>query len=438
MIDTEKDGRKLVERALLIGFQDVESGLGEAKEHLAELGELARTLGVPVLDRRIVSVKQPKAKYLLGAGKAGELATLADEIEADCLIFDTELTPSQQRNWEALTKKCVIDRQEIILDIFAERATTREAIIQVDLARMRYALPRLTRAWTHLSRQKGGAKGTRGEGEKQIEVDRRLVQDRIAALRRELKEVRRHRVTQRKLRERKAVPHGAIVGYTNAGKSSLLNALSGSEVLVEDKLFATLDPTTRRIPLSGAGEILLTDTVGFVRKLPHLLVEAFKSTLEEAALADFVIHVIDATSHLVEENFATTMSVLTELDAGDKPMLTVFNKIDLLWDPMVKAKLRALFPGCVFISTHSGEGLDELRFRLSLQAGKNTRYLRLRIPPSRHDVAAMAHREASVIATEYDDEGFLLMNLSVSDGNAARFAEFMRGTEHGDIPRQNN
>jgi GTP-binding protein HflX len=258
-----------VERAILIGLHDNQTDYHEAEEHLEELEELVKNLDIPVIDRLLVNLKVPMARYLLGSGKAEEIAELADEQQADCLIFDGELSPSQQRNWEKLTKKCVIDRQEVILDIFANRASTREAVLQVELARMQYSLPRLTRAWTHLSRQRGGAKGTRGEGEKQIEADRRMVQQRISQLHRELKEVRKHRQTQRKSRERHQMPHAAIVGYTNAGKSSLLNRLCDSNVLVEDKLFATLDPTTRKVKLSNNQELLLTDTVGFVRKLPH-------------------------------------------------------------------------------------------------------------------------------------------------------------------------
>ncbi|MFA7231970.1 MAG: GTPase HflX, partial [Victivallaceae bacterium] len=303
MINTEKDNRKLVERAILVGVHDTQTTPSEAREHLEELEELVTNLNIGIIDRLLVNLKTPQSQYYVGSGKAQEIFDLIEELNADCLIFDGELSPSQQRNWERFTKICVIDRQEVILDIFAERASTRESVLQVELARMQYYVPRLTRAWTHLSRQKGGNKGTRGEGEKQIEADRRLVKDRIKFLQLELQEVRKQRDTQRKNRDRNEIPHAAIVGYTNAGKSSLLNKLSGANVLVEDKLFATLDPTTRKILLPSKQPLLLTDTVGFVRKLPHNLVEAFKSTLEEAVLADFLILVLDISSPYVEEHW---------------------------------------------------------------------------------------------------------------------------------------
>ncbi|MDD3118422.1 MAG: GTPase HflX, partial [Victivallales bacterium] len=249
MIETEKDGRRLVERAILVGICDYDIAEAVVREHLAELAELVGNLGIPIIGEELIRVKESNPRYLIGSGRAEELRQRIEDEKADCLVFDCELTPSQQRNWEKLTRICVVERQEIILDIFAARASTREAVLQVELARMQYSLPRLTRAWTHLSRQHGGAKGTRGEGEKQIEVDRRLVKQRISSLQAELKTVRRQRATQRKRRDRNDVPHVAIVGYTNAGKSSLLNCLAGADVLVEDKLFATLDPVTRRIIL---------------------------------------------------------------------------------------------------------------------------------------------------------------------------------------------
>jgi GTP-binding protein HflX len=424
MIDTEKDNRKLVERAILIGLHDNQTDYHEAEEHLEELEELVKNLDIPVIDRLLVNLKVPMARYLLGSGKAEEIAELADEQQADCLIFDGELSPSQQRNWEKLTKKCVIDRQEVILDIFANRASTREAVLQVELARMQYSLPRLTRAWTHLSRQRGGAKGTRGEGEKQIEADRRMVQQRISQLHRELKEVRKHRQTQRKSRERHQMPHAAIVGYTNAGKSSLLNRLCDSNVLVEDKLFATLDPTTRKVKLSNNQELLLTDTVGFVRKLPHGLVEAFKSTLEEAILADFLILVLDVSSPNVEEHWATTLSVLSELGAEDKRTVIIFNKLDLQDDPVFLAKMRSLHPDTIFISTVTKVGLDKLEAELIRQTRKDSEIIRLRIPPDRHDLISLAHSKAKIIDSNYEENGYLNLTVIVNQNLNKKFAEF--------------
>ena len=251
------------------------------------------------------------------------------------IIFDTALGPSQQRNLERACHCKVIDRQEVILDIFAKRAWTREAVLQVELARYRYFLPRLTGAWSHLSRQRGGGTGARGDGEKQIEYDRRYLKQRIGELREELAVVRKQRDVQRKGRFRNGIPNAAIVGYTNAGKSTLLNALTGSDVLAKDQLFATLDPSTRRCILPDHQELLLTDTVGFVRKLPHALVEAFKSTLEEAAIADFILLVLDISSPQVETQWTTTLSVLEELGAADKPMIIALNKVDQQQDPVI-------------------------------------------------------------------------------------------------------
>ncbi len=429
MIDTAKDQRRKVERAILVGVGEPGVEPGTVREHLAELRELAATLDIPVVGDVLATVKQPSPRLLIGSGKAAEITALAEELAADCLIFDHDLSPSQQRNWEKLTKRCVIDRREIILDIFAARASTREAVIQVTLARLEYALPRLTRAWTHLSRQRGGAKGTRGEGEQQIEVDRRIVQQRIALLKKDLIEVRKHRETQRRRRERQAMPHAAIVGYTNAGKSSLLNALTGADALVEDKLFATLDPTTRQMALPNRQTVLLTDTVGFVRKLPHNLVDAFKSTLEEAVLADFLIHVLDIASAYFEEHWQTTLEVLDELGAGGKPILTVFNKSDLADDPVLRARLRALHADALFVSARTGEGLDELRARMMGHARGDTAILHLRLPPDRHDLAAFAHRHGRVLATEYDEAGHLLLTASIPAGHQPRFAAFAVGRQ---------
>ena len=428
MIDLAEDSRKKVERALLVGIREPGQTEAEISECLDELADLVRNLDIVPLEPVVVSLHQVMPQYYVGSGKAQEIAQLAQECEADCLIFDTPLSPSQQRNWEQLARCCVIDREEVILDIFAERAHTREAVLQVSLARAQYSLPRLTRAWTHLSRQHGGGATTRGEGEAQIETDRRLLRRRIQQLREELEVVRKQRTTQRKARERNAVPHGAIVGYTNVGKSSLLRALSGADVLVKDQLFATLDPTTRRIVLDNNLELLLTDTVGFVRKLPHSLVEAFKSTLEEAVLADFLLLVLDISSPQIDSEWETTLTVLKELGAEEKNIQVVFNKIDLVdrnADPVLFARLRGLFPDALYLSTATGEGLDLLRERLTSLASEHHQLLRVTLPPQRHDLAALAHASGRIYEEHYNDRGELELVFTIAPRFRHKFLEFV-------------
>ena len=423
MIDTEKDERKIVERALLIGINDFTAPDEDTAMHLDELEELAGNLGISAVAKMVVKLKEPHAKYYLGTGKTEEIAEMARELEADCLIFDDELYPIQQRNWERLTKLSVIDRQEIILDIFAERATTSEAVLQVELARLEYYLPRLTRAWSHLSRQRGGR--NKGEGEKQVELDRRIVRTRIAELKVQLANIKKQRDTQRKSRKRNNMPQTAIVGYTNAGKSSLLKRLSNADIYVADKLFAILDPTTRRIILPNQQELLITDTVGFVRKLPHALVEAFKSTLEEAVLADFLVLLLDISSPCVEEQWETTMNVLKELGAEDKNILPVFNKIDLKYDPVLVTRIRHMFPNAQFISVSSGEGIDELLRQMEKLVASGSHIIRVKLPPERYDLAAFSHQNGNVLESEYDDSGFLHLTVRIGANNAQRFADYL-------------
>ncbi len=401
--------KKEAERAILV-CADLQGEKGTSPEALIdELANLVNTMGLEVADSVIAKIKIPKAKYLIGTGKADEIARLAAEREADCIIFDDSLTPAQQKNWEKLTNLCVIDRTEVILDIFAARASTREAVLQVGLARMEYSLPRLTRAWTHLSRQRGGAKGTRGEGETQLEADRRIVLNKINRIKKELKKVQAQRMVQRKKRSAVPVIGGSIVGYTNAGKSSLLNMMTGAGVLVEDKLFATLDPTTRRVSLGEGNEVVLTDTVGFIRKLPHDLVDAFKSTLEETALADFLIHILDGSNAEVEHHYKTTLSVLGELGAGGKPIITVFNKADIIEDRMHLNELQKNHPDAVFISAVTGFGRDELLERIKQQIDSGRTDIRLEIPLNRHDLTALIHRTGTIIKEEYQENHISLL-----------------------------
>jgi GTP-binding protein HflX len=406
MIDVQEKPR-MVERAFLLSAHLKGESPELAADLLQELRELVSTLGIGIVGEAVVEVREWHAKLLLGSGKAEELREWMREVEADCVVFDNMLSPAQQRNWEAFSKCTTIDRQEVILDIFGSRAQTREAKLQVELARMEYNLPRLKKAWSHLGRQSGGGGGgaaQRGEGEQQIELDRRMVRDRITALKRDLKDVRANRANQRKERNRVPLPHAAIVGYTNAGKSSLLRALSGSKVYVANKLFATLDTTTRRIDLPNGRPLLVTDTVGFVRNLPHGLVDAFKATLEEAVLADFLIHVLDVTAIQVEDFYQTTLKVLEELGADQKQMITVFNKIDLLQDPARKVALLRHHPDAVFLSTHSREGLETLFERLSDQLADQVTHLRLILPHERGDIVALLHEQAKINECVYEED----------------------------------
>ena len=397
-----KRREKMVERALLVGAYTETAGKEDADDLLNELAELVRTLGVPVVGRMLAYNRAPQARLLVGSGKAEEICDYARSLECDVIIFDNELTPAQQRNWENLAKMTVIDRQEIILDIFGSRAQTREAKIQVDLARMSYSLPRLTRAWGHLGKQGGGI-GAKGEGESQLEQDKRKIRGQMDRLKRDLVEVRRNRANQRKDRKRAPVPNAAIVGYTNAGKSSLLRRLTGADVLVEDALFATLDTTTRKIDLPNKQPLLLTDTVGFIRKLPHQLVESFNATMEEAVMADFLVHLLDASHPRVLEFHGTTMKVLEDLGADTKKTITVFNKIDRVADPMTKAMLRNNHPDALFVSVHTGEGLDLLVGQLGLLVGNDIREILLHLPHDRSDLMARLHRDGVVHETVYEE-----------------------------------
>ena len=377
----------------------------EADDHLAELASLVDTMGAEVAGSQLVRIGRPTASHFLGRGKVDEINALAEAEEADVLIFDVELTPSQQRNWEELTKLAVIDRQEVILDIFASRAHTKEARLQVGLARMEYSLPRLKRQWTHLERQRGGAGLRGGPGELQLEVDRRVVTERIRRFKRQLVEVRKQRAVQRKGRQGRPVPTAAIVGYTNVGKSSLLRALTGAEVFIEDKLFATLDTTTRRIMLPNNQPLLLTDTVGFIRKLPHQLVEAFKATLEEAVEADFLIHVLDITHPKIGEHYQVTGQVLAELGAGDKPTIVVLNKTDMEHDPFLPAKLRQQNPWVYAVSTHTGEGLEALLEAFGRHFVLPMRHVALHLPADRFDLVSLLHREGAILEERHEADG---------------------------------
>ncbi len=396
---------------MLIGVTLPDDTVSNTRSLLDELRELVDTLGFGIQHERMVSIRKPQAKLLVGSGKAQELVDEAKAHDCDVIIFDNELTPAQQRNWEQLAedKILVIDRQEVILDIFGDRAQTKEAVLQVELARLEHNLPRLKSAWTHLSRQRGGGSMQRDAGETQLELDQRMVRTQITRVKRELASVIQHRETQRKKRMTVPVPTCAIVGYTNAGKSSLLNKLTNSKILAEDKLFATLDPTSRRCPLPSGQPLVITDTVGFVRNLPHRLVDAFKATLEEAIVSNFLIHVLDVNSPEVDAHAETTLKVLNELGAKDKKIITVFNKIDLLWDESTRQELAIQYPEAIFISAHSGEGLEVLQDKMEAIIEADFAQLKLLIPHERYDLVARLHREGGVRKEEARDEGFYLV-----------------------------
>jgi GTP-binding protein HflX len=381
----------------------------EAQEHIDELAQLVDTYGVPVADRELVGIDFPQAKFLIGSGKAELVKERAKAMGADVIIFDDDLTPAQQRNWEKLTGMAVIDRREVILGIFADRAQTREAKLQVELARAEYSLPRLKRAWTHLERQRGGGSMRGGAGEQQIEVDRRMVEERISVLKREIEHVRRVRATQRRTRQAVPVPNAALVGYTNAGKSSLMNALTGAGVLVENKLFATLDPTTRRFELPNRQPLLLTDTVGFIRKLPHDLVDAFKATLEETQLATFLVHVVDASHPAAERQIAAVDAVLEELEALDKPTILVLNKVDAVDDRSALRALAGERAHVVETSALNGEGLATLVETMMALTPTDLEEVSLRIPACRSDLVSLLHREGHVTAEKYEEDGMAVV-----------------------------
>jgi GTP-binding protein HflX len=408
--------------ALLIGTYTEAAERDLALSLLGELEELVQTLGLPVKETVLLHHREMHARFLIGSGKAQELADRVKAEELGALIFDHDLSPSQQRNWEELAGVPVLDRQKVILDIFGQRAKSREARLQVELAQLEYNLPRLTRAWSHLGGQGGGI-GGKGEGESQLEQDKRRMWKAMERLKKELIQVRSARATQRKDRQRTPVPNCAIVGYTNSGKSSLLRRLTGADALVEDKLFATLDTMTRKVALPSKQPLLLTDTVGFVRKLPHRLVEAFKATLEEAAQADFLIHLLDASAPEAMEFHATTMKVLAELGADQRPTQVVFNKIDKVADDSVLQGLRRHFPDALFISVHSGEGLDALLDKMSELATPGTVTREWLIPPEEAALLARFHRAGQVHRISYEGaDAVVAATLPVKfAGELARF-----------------
>ncbi len=388
------------ERVFLIGVELKSREAADVRESLEELAELALTAGGEIIGHATQKLDSPNAATYIGKGKAEELSISCRESDVDTVIFDDELSPAQTRNLEKIFECKILDRTALILDIFSQRARTREGKLQIELAQLQHLLPRLTRFWTHLSRQKGGIGMRGGEGESQLEADRRKTQERIDRIIRDLESVRRQRETQRAGRQRSNWPLASIVGYTNAGKSTLINQLTGANVLAMDKLFATLDPTTRRLKLPTNQNVLLTDTVGFIKKLPHGLVEAFKATLEEVVQADLLLHVVDVSHPQAFEQIDAVNTVLGEIEAGNKPTLMIFNKIDQLPNG-IPAALREKYPQSVSISARTGEGIEPLLAEIGTQLRPIREFLDLRVPLEKAAIIARIHAIGQVVQSRY-------------------------------------
>ena len=396
------------ERAILIGLEQEGVSKWDLRDSMEELAELANSAGAEVVDTITQKLQKPTAPYYIGKGKAELIKDSLQDRQVTSVIFNDELSPAQGRNLENLLARKVLDRTQLILDIFAQRARSREGRLQIELAQLQYLLPRLTGMWEHLSRQTGGI-GMRGPGETQLEVDRRRVQERIARLERELESVRKTRAVQRQGRKRHQWPVASVVGYTNAGKSTLLNLLTGADVVAENRLFATLDPTTRSFTLPNKQRVLLTDTVGFLRKLPHTLIESFKATLEEVSEADLLIHVVDLSHARVDEQMEAVDKVTKELDAYGKQTLIVFNKIDNLADRELAETYVKRFSGSVAISARTGEGVNKLVQALQEALSSWRLRLNFRIPTKESALLAEIHRVGHVLELKYEGDDAVIV-----------------------------
>lgn len=412
------------ERAVLVALETAESDARDPLDaRLDELAELAATAGAHVVRKIGQRRKQIDPAFLIGHGKADELFAEVQEAGATLAIFDDELSPTQQRNLGETLKARVIDRTQLILDIFAQRARTREGKLQVELAQLTYLLPRLGLLYTKFERQQGGIGVRGGAGETKLETDRRKIRDRINELEKELGEVVKQRGQQRASRRKLPFPTAALVGYTSAGKSTLLNTVSGSDVLADRMLFSTLDPTTRRVVLPDGWGILLTDTVGFIRNLPPHLVAAFRATLEEVTGADFLVHVVDASAPEAERHREVVLQTLQELGAADKPVVTVFNKADLVEDQYRLRELVATLPRAVYISAARAEGLSYLMDTLSATVKTLVADMQLAIPYSRSDMVALCYEYGKVGTVEYKEDA-IYVRAEVAKSLAGRLSEF--------------
>jgi GTP-binding protein HflX len=425
LIELPNSASSLVElpkETVIIGNFESSRDKATEQEHLDELAELVTSYGSEVKGSFLCPLKKFSASHFIGSGKVEEIAKWIEENHIRLAVFDSSLTPSQQRNLEKDLKIAVADRTEIILGVFAKHAKTKEARLQIELAQIQHHLPRLTRLWTHLSRQRGGGANQKGEGETQIELDRRMLKRRLEFLKKQSEEVQQVKETKLQARERNQAVSFAIVGYTNAGKSTLMNALTHADVFVEDKLFATLDTTTRRYRLPGGTEALLVDTVGFIRKLPHLLVDAFRSTLNEAVQADILVHLIDGSHPCVESHIQATEEVLKQLGALSKERLIVFNKVDAMTGTQImELKLRC--PGAIFISSTTGAGLAELATRMEEVLSSRRSICTLRIPQEQFDLVNQIYRVGRVISTDYEGND-VLIKAELKPEDCSRLANY--------------
>ena len=423
---TVTDLEVVQQRAFLIAVAQSKGSVPETQTSLNELALLTDTAGSDPVDEELVRRERFDAATLIGSGKVQELVSITKAQDIDVVIFDNELSPAQQRNLQKMFECDVVDRVALILDIFAQHATSKEGMLQVELAQLRYRLPRLRGRGTEMSRLGGGI-GTRGPGETQLETDRRRILDRIAKLERELKHLARSRETRTKARRKSRLPVVSLVGYTNAGTSTVFNAITDAGVLVEDRLFATLDSTIRRVDLANGTPLLLSDTVGFVRNLPHQLVEAFRSTLEEVNQADLLLHIIDGADPNPDRQIAAVHSVLREIGAVDIPEQLVINKTDVA-DPVAVNRLLELHPGAVATSAVTGAGLDALSTAMATRLAETTDEVDLVIPYDRGDAAALVHEIGRVTATDHTDEGTKL-TAQIPSTELHRFADFVEDPE---------
>jgi GTPase len=403
---TVTDLEVIRQKAFLVGVQFPGMDVGDSERSLEELARLTDTSGSDPIDMELVRRKEPDPATFIGSGKAAELASLTKALDIDLVVFDNELSPAQQRNLQKLFEVDVVDREALILDIFAQHATSREGAIQVELALYRYNLPRLRGRGKNMSQQGYGVLA-RGPGETKLETDRRRILARISKLERELKAQAQTRATQRKARRRSEIPQISLVGYTNAGKSTLLNHLTAAEVLAENRLFSTLDSTVRRCSLPDGRFILLSDTVGFVRRLPHHLVEAFRSTLDDVKDADLLLHLVDASDTDPVGQIAAVREVLAEIGATGVPELMVLNKADVA-DPITVARLQNSYPDAVVISAVTGAGIPDMLAAIAATLADRTRLVHLVVPYERGDLVAAAHRLGEVVSEKHDEDGTIL------------------------------